>query len=246
MLTKTGATGVQAITAPRQHAYTYIEQIEEQVGRPGKPIILCLGATATVLADRLARKGEHALDLGHIGMFMRHAGSFSVTNLLSKAYRRMLLHYHSKNKWGTGGWKNAGEVIAFRDEIGAQSILDYGCGEGTLKRALSPIRVAEYDPGIMGKDGLPKPAELVVCGDVLEHVELEHLDTVLQHLMTLAGKGIFLTIAMFPADKKLPDGRDLHLILKDEKWWLQRLLDNQYIDVRHETRGKTLYVWFKK
>jgi len=38
------------------------------------PILLCLGPTATVLAWRLAKRGKWALDLGHIGMFMKRLG----------------------------------------------------------------------------------------------------------------------------------------------------------------------------
>lgn len=66
------ALDVRPVWGPRVNAYTEINRIEEEIGKPPptEPVILCLGATATVLAERLAKKGCWALDLGHIGKFM--------------------------------------------------------------------------------------------------------------------------------------------------------------------------------
>lgn len=64
------AKSVRLIYGPERDAYSFINLLEDEIGRPGHPIMICLGAAATVLAERLARKGEHALDLGHMGRFM--------------------------------------------------------------------------------------------------------------------------------------------------------------------------------
>jgi len=64
-----GAKSVNEVTAPWADAYEQIDSIEERIGHP-ELAVLCLGATATVLADRLARKGVHALDLGFVGKFL--------------------------------------------------------------------------------------------------------------------------------------------------------------------------------
>jgi hypothetical protein len=64
---------LDVVYAARRDAYQYISSTEAQIMnvlQPGGVVILCLGATATCLAERLARKGIHALDLGHIGKFM--------------------------------------------------------------------------------------------------------------------------------------------------------------------------------
>lgn len=55
-----------------KNAYCEINRLEDEIGKPpaSAPVILCLGATATVLAERLAKKGVWALDLGHVGKFM--------------------------------------------------------------------------------------------------------------------------------------------------------------------------------
>lgn len=64
------ARHVRDIVAPRQHAYAEYAQILERVGRPERAII-CLGPTATVLAVDLCARGVHAIDLGHIALFLR-------------------------------------------------------------------------------------------------------------------------------------------------------------------------------
>lgn len=67
------AKSIRVVDGTYHDSYAEIDRIEQEVGEPAPParVILCLGATATVLAERLARKGVHALDLGHAGMFIR-------------------------------------------------------------------------------------------------------------------------------------------------------------------------------
>lgn len=61
----------------RRDAYKYIDQIEiDMMEDESEIILLCLGAAATCLAHRLAQKGKWAIDLGHLGMFMRHKGDY--------------------------------------------------------------------------------------------------------------------------------------------------------------------------
>jgi len=67
---------VEEILAPKQHAWTESDQLFRRLKKEKRRVILCLGATATVLAYYLAAEGVHALDLGHMGMFMRRAGRF--------------------------------------------------------------------------------------------------------------------------------------------------------------------------
>jgi hypothetical protein len=70
-----GAHAVREVVGPRQHAWAEHREIFEQLKRETRPVLLCLGATATVLANWLAHKGVHALDLGHIGMFLKRRGA---------------------------------------------------------------------------------------------------------------------------------------------------------------------------
>lgn len=65
-----GAASVTEIIAPREHAWAGYAGLLEQIGRPRRAL-LCLGPTATVLAVDLCAIGVHAIDAGHIGMWLR-------------------------------------------------------------------------------------------------------------------------------------------------------------------------------
>lgn len=76
-----GAHGVREIVGPRQHAWAEHREIFAQLKHETRPVLMCLGATATVLAHRLSHEGVHALDLGHIGMFLKRRGADGRTGL---------------------------------------------------------------------------------------------------------------------------------------------------------------------
>jgi 6-hydroxymethylpterin diphosphokinase MptE-like protein/methyltransferase family protein len=142
--------------------------------------------------------------------------------LLSETYREQNRRLHeSRSDYGTSGDKWAAIILQAITEGDYKSILDYGSGKGRLAEALarSGHAVAEYDPAILGKDAPPEPAELVICGDVLEHIEPECLDEVIADLRRLAKRKLIVIIDMLPSDKLLPDGRNTHLIVEDAAWW---------------------------
>jgi len=252
-----GAASCHVIGAQRQHAYAQVDALEEEIAAHAGRVFLCLGATATVLAARLHKRGVHALDLGHIGMFMRHAGAFvDPGSLISKGYRRQNVELHRRPVgFGGDGKKHAERVLEFARAIGARSICDYGCGEGTLKKAITALGwsgfFAEYDPAMPGREHLPKPVQLVACTDVLEHIEPEYLDAVLAHIYALAELGAFLTIATRPANKILPDGRNAHLIQETPDWWVQKLQAQGWSIAERfdKTKGgncREVWLWLKK
>lgn len=71
-LLQTGAYAVNWVKCPRRDAYRVIDELEQEcLAHPTKRVIMCAGPTATCLASRLSKKGKHAVDLGHIGMFWR-------------------------------------------------------------------------------------------------------------------------------------------------------------------------------
>lgn len=133
--------------------------------------------------------------------------------------------------YGGGGYKWAKRVYGLARLHCCTSLLDYGCGQGTLVEHLKGIDDAtlikkyyEYDPAIADKAAAPRGKyDLVTCTDVLEHVEPECLNAVLGHLKHLTGKLGFFVIALRPSNKDLPDGRNAHLILEDREWWFGQL-----------------------
>lgn len=151
-------------------------------------------------------------------------------NLITPEYLAMNKAMHAQGNYGIGGWKRAKDVMHMAIKFDAKTILDYGCGQGRLKRECTlPIR--EYDPAITGKDSPPRPHDLVVCSDVLEHVEPECLDSVLEHLKSLTIKACYVVVHLTPAKKVLPDGRNAHLIQEDHFWWDKKL--SGYFRVAH-------------
>lgn len=253
MLMLTGADSVELVHGPAKNAYAEINRIERDIvsvcARMHNPLVLmCLGVTATVLAWRLAGR-VHAIDLGHIGTFMRHAGAYRYAHqdLLSQNYQKQLQKLHSKKKWGADGAKHVEPVISFAKEVACNSILDYGCGEGMLAKALAPRRVFEYDPGIRGKERLPKPADMIVCTDVLEHVEQERVPVVLDHIFRLTAKAAYFVIALRPANAILPDGRNAHLTVQEAEWWRKKVADAGFNIVREDVKpGREMALWLQR
>ena len=146
-------------------------------------------------------------------------------NLITEEYRALNKELHERRPdYGTSGAKWAGRVAVIAKLLNATTLLDYGCGKQTLGMALSHLLVRGYDPAIEGLDDEPEPADLVVCGDVLEHIEPDCLDAVLDDLRRCTLKGIFLTVSTRPAKKSLSDGRNAHLIQKPSEWWLPKIM----------------------
>lgn len=147
--------------------------------------------------------------------------------LISDEYCRLNKELHKSNlAYGVGGNRHTHTVLELYKQIKDQtpnpSVLDYGCGKGLLAKSL-PMPIWEYDPAIEGKDESPRPADLVICTDVLEHIEIDHLALVLYDLKRcVRGLGFFV-IDTGPAVKTLPDGRNTHLIQKDLRWWKKHL-----------------------
>lgn len=140
--------------------------------------------------------------------------------MISDAYRQLNATLHQDNpKYGTSSSKWATLVTNYARALNTQDILDYGCGKGLLKQALG-WDIKEYDPAIPGKDLPPTSADLVVCTDVLEHIEPEYLNSVLDDLQRLTRQRAFITVATSPAKKFLQDGRNAHLIQQPLSFWL--------------------------
>jgi len=143
--------------------------------------------------------------------------------MISEHYKQLNADLHRSNKvYGQSGFKFAAMVGRMTHRYKTGDVLDYGCGKGTLAKRLG-VDIKQYDPAIPEYSDLPEPADIVVCTDVMEHIEPEYLDEVLDHLQTLTKKACLMSIANRPAHKTLADGRNAHLIQEDYTWWLPKL-----------------------
>jgi hypothetical protein len=152
--------------------------------------------------------------------------------LISPHYIEQNSSLHETNEfYGTTSFRRAGDILSVANSISAKSILDYGCGKALLHSELlqrnnefnQPCQFTNYDPAITEFSLAPTPADLVVCTDVMEHVEPEFLDNVLADLKRLTLHTLYLAISTRPSAKTLPDGRNTHLIVKPAAWWLPKL-----------------------
>lgn len=141
-------------------------------------------------------------------------------NLISQGYRELNKKLHEDRlDYGTSGKKYAEDVLGL--VLDGDSILDYGCGKQTLAEAL-PMAITGYDPCIPGLEKTPEPHDLVVCTDVMEHIEPDLLDNVLDDLQRVTKKTLYCLVATRPAVKTLADGRNAHLIVEPMEWWLPK------------------------
>ncbi len=164
--------------------------------------------------------------------------------LISPEYLALNAELHSQGTYGISGGRWARDVYRVAQEAEAKSVLDYGCGQGTLNIALHQkfgalsFVLYHYDPAIPGVDERPEPADLVVCGDVLEHVEPECLYAVMSDLRDLAKRAVFLVVATRPAKKVLADGRNAHLIVEPAAWWLPKIMDRWRVKAFQDFGGE--------
>lgn len=147
--------------------------------------------------------------------------------MITDEYRNQLAKMHREDpRWGITAHKYAGVIHELAGRHAVKTVLDFGCGKQVLASSLAgtDYRIIGYDPGIPGLDSLPKrPCDMLVSCDVLEHIEPACLDQTLDEMRKLFTRIAFLVIALYPVDRKLPDGRGAHLIVEPADWWESKL-----------------------
>lgn len=159
--------------------------------------------------------------------------------LISEEYKKLNEKFHETSKaYGTSGVRLAEYVLGVSKKVGTTDILDYGCGKGTLAANL-PFDIKQYDPCIPEHSTPPEPAKIVICSDVLEHIEPECLLDVLDDLARVTLESILMVIHNGPAKKSLPDGRNAHLIQENQDFWLPLIMQRFDICLFQADQGET-------
>jgi hypothetical protein len=161
-----------------------------------------------------------------------------MSKLINKEYKQQLNKLHEEGVFNNG--KASYNIVKrFIKRFSPESILDFGCGHGGLIRVISyhhpQIIVDGYDPGNKKFQILSQNKfDAVISTDVLEHIEPAHLDITLVEIDKKIQKYAFFRIACYPARKKLPDGRNAHLIIKKPSWWRAKIIQNMNVEIFRE------------
>lgn len=163
--------------------------------------------------------------------------------LITEEYKKLNAELHETNElYGTSGHKYAPVVADLVKKLHTKDVLDYGCGKCTLKKSLAGVcGVKTYDPALPEHMDLPSPADIVVCTDVMEHIEPDCLDAVLTHIKDLTKKIAFISVATRPARKTLADGRNAHLIVQEGDWWFAKMSEFFVVKSYNHQEGE---IWF--
>ena len=123
--------------------------------------------------------------------------------IISEAYKQQMAFEHENDEsWGTSGPIHTADVKRCIRRSGSMSVVDYGCGKALLGRNVEKdipdLDWVDFDPAVKGKRVLPDKSDMVVCTDVMEHVEEEYVDNVLEHISSIFKKCVYLHIACTP------------------------------------------------
>jgi hypothetical protein len=153
-------------------------------------------------------------------------------------------------------------------QTGAARILDYGSGKG---RQYDPApfviqgqgqwdgvldywgvdEVVCFDPAYPPYSRMPQGRfDGVIATDVLEHCPEEDMPWIVDEIFAFSTRFVYVTIACYPAVKRLPNGENAHCTIRPPDWWneLFRSTAARHAEVRWEawlqsdspTRGRAV------
>ena len=115
------------------------------------------------------------------------------------------------------------------NQFGVRTVLDYGCGgsdwylEGFDDSGASAVEFYQlkaayrYEPARHIDER--RVADCVISFDVLEHVFISDVPSVLRDMMQYAHTLLILNVACYPAAAKLPNGENAHITVRPPFWW---------------------------
>lgn len=129
--------------------------------------------------------------------------------------------------YGSTSLKFIDEVSVMIDALKPKSILDYGCGKGTLiaeiERRYPEIVCHRYDPSIPEWSVLPvEKTDLVINTDVLEHIPVNDIDAVLREIVSISGNAYF-NLHHGRAATILPSGENAHCTVRSPSWYRKKI-----------------------
>lgn len=175
---------------------------------------------------RLLEASDHEVRAGRESI-----GAFAFRRDLPDYHDHLLAYQeiHASKHYGDSATefhlKDAARVVR---ALAPRSILDFGCGRSDLASHFwldGKRRIERYDPAIPRYKEMPKGEfDLVFCCDVLEHIPMSCVDSLLDEVRSKSSVALF-TISTKLAKAKLPDGRNAHVTLLLKSEWTRWLID---------------------
>lgn len=129
------------------------------------------------------------------------------------------------------------ELRAYREYIrsilgqhAVACVLDYGCGgsdwlapgfdEATNQSATQYFGLRDafrYEPARNLDER--RRVDCVISFDVLEHIFIADVPSVLRDIFAWAARLVILNVACYPAAALLPNGENAHVTVRDPAWW---------------------------
>ena len=171
-------------------------------------------------------------------------------------YAAIYTELHKNHKHYTGKSIRSGlpHIVKLVEETKPRRLLDYGCGKGQqysvhkVHEAWGGLKPHCFDVGVPAFSENPTGYfDGVICTDVMEHIDPADVDTILDDIFGFlrprddGGTSFaFFWISCRPAARKtLPDGRNVHLCVREPSWWDKRLALHArarlIVDARYET-----------
>ncbi|MCK5017375.1 MAG: hypothetical protein KAS32_09940 [Candidatus Peribacteraceae bacterium] len=104
-----------------------------------------------------------------------------------------------------------------------RDFLDYGCGNGMLEHQL-PFYVNKYDPFVEKYSIPPKPADIVICVNVLQCIEKQYIDSVLNDIASLMKRAAFFVVDTCKSGIMVNGNEDMYCTTMNTDFWCFQLL----------------------
>lgn len=122
------------------------------------------------------------------------------------------------------------QILAVLSDHAISTVLDYGCGgsdweaggfdEASGQSAVEFFKLQKayrYEPARNIDER--RLVDCVISFDVLEHVFVADVPSVLRDMFSCAGKLLILNVACYPAAARLPNGENAHITVRHPLWW---------------------------
>lgn len=158
------------------------------------------------------------------------------------------------------GLQAAPAALPWAEELGAESLMDWGCGDGQAMAWFEEegLSVTGFDlvdihresagPFVRGTLWDPPPelptADFAFSADVLEHLPTEHVEASLAVIRRHTRLGGFLQVCTVPDNWGRAIGETLHLTVRRAGWWL-RAIDRHFEIADVVTTKRWVRAWLK-